>query len=59
MTYNELQDRLHGLIFKAAWDGKNFTEAEKQEALQLQEKKKEYDEYYAEEALKNWYKRNM
>lgn len=59
MTYNELQDRLHGLIFKAAWNQGNFTEAEKQEVLMLQEKQKDYDEYYAEEALKNWYRRNM
>lgn len=59
MTYNELQDRLHGLIFKAAWNPGNFTEAEKQEVLMLQEKQKDYDEYYAEEALKNWYRRNM
>mgnify|MGYP000987938364 CR=1 FL=1 len=59
MTYSELQDRLHGLIFKAAWDQDNFTEEEKQEVLMLQEKQKDYDEYYAEEALKNWYRRNM
>lgn len=59
MTYNELQDRLHGLLFKAAWDRENFTEEEKQEVLMLQEKQKDYDEYYAEEALKNWYRRNM
>ncbi len=59
MTYEDLQDRLHKLIYKAAWDSKNFTEAEKQEVLMLQEKQKDYDEYYAEEALKNWYRRNM
>lgn len=59
MTYNELQDRLHKLIFKAAWDQGNFTEAEKQEVLMLQEKQKDYDEYYAEEAKKIWYRRNM
>ena len=59
MTYNELQDRLHGLIFKAAWNQGNFTEAEKQEVLMLQEKQKDYDEYYAEEAKKIWYRRHM
>ena len=59
MTYNELQDRLHGLIFKAAWDQGNFTEAEKQEVFRLQEKQKDYDEYYKEEAQKIWYRRNM
>lgn len=59
MTYTELQDRLHGLIFKADWDQGNFTEAEKQEVLMLQEKQKDYDEYYEEEALKLWYRRNM
>lgn len=59
MTYNELQDRLHGLIFKAAWDRENFTEEEKQEVLKLQEEQKDYPEYYAEEALKNWYRRKM
>lgn len=59
MTYNELQDRLHKLIFKAAWDGKNFTEAEKQEALQLQEEQKDYPEWIEEQAYTEWYKRNM
>ena len=33
MSYNELQDRLHKLIYKAAWDQESFTEAEKQEVL--------------------------
>lgn len=59
MTYNELQDRLHSLIFKAAWDRGNFTVEEKQEVLMLQEKQKDFDQYYEEEALKNWYRRNM
>lgn len=59
MSYEKLQARLHKLIYKAAWDRENFSEAEKQEALRLQEEQKDYDEYYAEEALKNWYRRNM
>lgn len=59
MTYSELQDRLHKLIFKAAWDQDNFTEEEKQEVLMLQKKQKDYNEYYADEALKIWYRRHM
>jgi len=59
MTYEDLQDRLHKLIYKAAWDSKNFTEAEKQEVLRLQEEQKEYPEWIEEQAYTEWYKRNM
>lgn len=59
MTYNELQDRLHNLIFKAAWDQDNFTEEEKQEVLMLQEKQKDYPEWIEEQAYTEWYKRKM
>ncbi len=59
MTYQELQDRLSRLTFKAAWDRENFTQEELQEALTLQENQKSYDEYWVEEAKKEWFKRHM
>lgn len=58
MTYIELQDKLHRLIYKAAWDRENFTEQEKQEVLRLQEEQKEYPEWFEHEARKQWYKRH-
>lgn len=59
MAYTELQEKLHKLIFKAAWDSGNFSDAEKKEVLRMQELQKEYPEYITERATAEWYKRHI